>query len=108
MKKLLIISGIVLFFTHCKSESGWSDAQKTKLTKACTDGLEGKVDSKVATNYCNCVLEQAMKKYKTSEELDKKGTEEEGKQMGMNCIGELKPAMDKAVEDHATDTTAAH
>ena len=91
MKKLLIISGIVLFFSSCKSDSGWTDAQKDKLRKTCTDGMEGKIDMKTATKYCDCVTEQAVKKYKSYEDLDKKGTEEEGKQMGMNCIGTLKP-----------------
>lgn len=105
MKKLLIISGIVIFFTHCKSV-GWTDAQKDKLRKSCTDPMEGKVDSKTATKYCDCVMEQAMKKYKNYDELDKKGTEEEGRQMGMNCIGELKPAMDKSAGgDNMTDST---
>jgi len=93
MKKLLIISGIILFFSHCKSDSGWTDAQKDKFRKACTDGMEGKVDMTVGANYCNCVLEAAMKKYKNGSEMDKKGTEEEGRQMGMGCISTLAPAM---------------
>ena len=98
MKKLIIISGVVLFFCSCKTE-GWTDAQKDKLRKTCTDPMEGKLDSKTATKYCDCVIEQAVKKYKSYEELDKKGTEEEGKAMGMNCLGELKPAMDKTEMD---------
>ena len=93
MKKLLIISMIVLFFSLCKSDSGWTEAQKDKLRKTCTDPMEGKVDSKAATKYCDCVIEQAVKKYKSYDDLDKKGTEEEGRAMGMNCIGELKAAM---------------
>jgi hypothetical protein len=105
MKKLLIASGIILFFGHCKSE-GWTDAQKDKLRKTCTDPMEGKIDLKTATKYCDCVIEQAMKKYKSYDELDKKGTEEEGRQMGMNCIGELKPGMDKgAGGENMTDST---
>ena len=95
MKKLLIISAVVLFFSSCKSDSGWTAESKAKISKTCIDGMEGKVDTKVAKDYCDCVLEQAMKKYKNAEELDKKGTEEDGKSMGMNCISTLKPAMEK-------------
>jgi len=106
MKKLLIISGIVLFFSSCKSDSGWTDAQKDKLRKTCTDPLEAKIDHDKATKYCDCVIEQAMKKYKNYDELDKKGTEEEGRTMGMNCIGTLKSGMDKPASDgNATDST---
>ena len=105
MKKLLIISGVVLFFSACNSDKGWNDESKAKIRKTCTDGMGGRVDEKVATAYCDCVLEQAMKKYKNAEELDKKGTEEEGRSMGMNCISTLKPAMDKPAET-MTDTTS--
>lgn len=106
MKKLLIISGVVLFFASCKSDSGWTDESKAKIRKTCTDGMGGRVDEKVATAYCDCILEQAMKKYKNAEELDKKGTEDEGRSMGMNCISTLKPAMEKPAEEPVTDTTS--
>ena len=76
--------------------------------KTCMDGMEGKLNSTVAKNYCSCVLEQAMKKYKNYADLDRRGTEEEGRKMGMSCISELTPAMPQTTEPamHADpDTT---
>lgn len=98
MKKLLLLAMIAVCFTQCNSDKGWTASEKEKTMKTCMDGMEGKLDNTVAKNYCGCVLEQAMKKYKNYADLDKRGTEEEGRKMGMSCISELTPAMPKSTE----------
>ena len=105
MKKLLCIALIAIFFTQCKSDQGWTASEKEKTIKTCMEGMEGKLNSTVAKNYCSCVLEQAMKKYKNYADLDKRGTEEEGRKMGMSCISELTPAMPKTPDtENNTDS----
>jgi len=102
MKKIMLLPLIVLLFSQCKTDSGWTEAQKDKLRKGCTDGLAGTVEKNSAVKYCDCVVEQAMKKYKSSAEMDKNGTEEEGKKMGTACISELLPPGPKASSEETT------
>jgi hypothetical protein len=75
MKRVFLAAIIVVCFTQCNQDKGWSTADKEKATKTCTDGMEGTVDKAVGKKYCDCVMEQAMKKYKNLAEMDQKGTE---------------------------------
>jgi hypothetical protein len=89
MKKTILAVMIVIGFTQCNNDKGWTTADKEKATKTCTDGMEGTVDATTGKKYCDCVMEQAMKKYKNYNEMNTKGTEADGRAMGMACASEL-------------------
>jgi hypothetical protein len=87
MKKIIL--SLIVITALCQCKSGWTDAQKEKGSKACSDAMKGTVEEKVAKRYCDCVMDQAMKKYKNYDEMNTKGTEADGREMGMKCAGEL-------------------
>ena len=73
----------------CTQDKGWTPSDKEKAVKMCTDQLDGKFDKKISKGYCDCVMEQAMKKYKNFADMDRKGTEADGRTMGLACAKEL-------------------
>lgn len=89
MKKIFIAALIITCFSQCNQDSGWTTADKEKTSKTCMDGMKGITDESAGKRYCDCVMEQAMKKYKNMAEMDKKGTEADGRAMGMACASEL-------------------
>lgn len=89
MKQLLLVLITVMTLAACNN-GGWSAAEKEKSTKACMNGIEGKVDEATAKRYCDCFVEKMMQKYPTYAQADKNGTFEEGIKIGQACAGELK------------------
>lgn len=91
MKKIILSLFVVAALASCNSGGGWTADQKDKLRKPCVDGLGGAIEEKAAKKYCDCVVDEAVKKYSSYSEMEKKGSEEAGKELGMKCIGELMP-----------------
>ena len=104
MKKIIFLVAVVLSFTACKPK-GWTESQKDQTKKGCLDGLAGKVDKDFASQYCSCMLDKVIKKYPNYEDLDKKGTEAEGKEIGLSCITELKLVPKSANGADMSDST---
>ena len=104
MKKIIFLAVIVFSFTACKPK-GWTESQKEQTKKGCLDGLAGKVDNDFASQYCSCMLDKVIKKYPSYSDLDKKGTNAEGKEIGLSCIAELKLVPKPANDDSMSDST---
>jgi hypothetical protein len=88
MKKISVLSILLFTIMACNNQNrtaGWTSKEEDNWLKLCTD--------EVGTNhpnpkeYCSCVLGKIEKKYKTYAEANRKGTVEEGRQMGLECIG---------------------
>lgn len=91
MKKLLIIVCIIALFTNCNNTAGsggWSSQERQKGLKLCMDEVEGKIDNATGKKYCNCVLEKAMRKYKTYDEAQA-APDEEGVELAQACANVL-------------------
>jgi hypothetical protein len=68
---------------------GWSSKDKRSWMKMCADPLKDNMGDDRATNYCECVLEKIQDKYSSFQKANTQGTEEEGMEMGKECIREL-------------------
>ncbi len=72
------------------SRSGeWSSSDKSQWMKVCRDPLVESMGDTRATDYCECVMGKISKKYSTFQKANTQGTEQEGEEMGRECIKEL-------------------
>lgn len=69
---------------------------RQKGVRMCMDEIGGKMDDATAKKYCSCVLDKSMQKYRSLEELNNKGTAEDGKKMGESCLREFQGKNDNA------------
>ncbi len=67
----------------------WSSADKRSWMKMCSDPLKEQMGSSKATNYCECVMDKISEKYSSFSKANTQGTEEEGMELGRECIKEL-------------------
>ena len=71
------------------NSGSWSSADKRSWMKMCADPLKENMGDDRATDYCECVLEKIQDKYSSFQKANTQGTEEEGMEMGKECIREL-------------------
>jgi len=71
------------------NSGSWSSSDKRQWMKVCSDQVVENMGKTRATNYCECVLQKIQEKYSTFREANTQGTEEEGMEMGGECIREL-------------------
>ena len=69
--------------------TGWTSADRAQWMKVCADPLKESMGEEKATNYCDCVLGKIQQKYPTFDKANTMGTEQEGMDMGKECIKEL-------------------
>ena len=74
MSKQIIFFGSVLFLTSC---GGWSDTDKSNFLDRCDK-------AKFNYDYCECVLEKAMKNYTSLDDITE--NEIEFGELAIECI----------------------
>lgn len=68
---------------------GWTSEQKQTAMNALMNEVKGKLDDETAQKYCNCVLDELMKKYSSYDEANRSSSEQEGEMLGKKCANEL-------------------
>ena len=69
------------------SRDKWSAADVSTFNRECEKTLKGKdLTDDQKNEVCSCLLGKFQDKYSTYDELDRKGTEEEGKAAGEACM----------------------
>jgi len=90
MKRNSILAILLFSIMACNNNktktAGWTSKEEENWIKLCTDQVGNNHPN--PREYCSCVLGKIEKKYKTNAEADRNGTTEEGRQMGLECIGE--------------------
>lgn len=77
-----------LAFSACNNSSGWSAAEQQKSLQECVQATGGKLDEALAKKYCSCVLDKAMKKFKTYKEAEG-SSEADGMALAQACMSVL-------------------
>src|SRR4026208_2012407 len=89
MKRNSILAILLFSIMACNNNktktAGWTSKEEENWIKLCTDQVGNNHPN--PKEYCSCVLGKIEKKYKTYAEADSKGTVEEGRKMGSECIG---------------------
>jgi hypothetical protein len=68
-------------------DSKWTSGDISDFNRECKKSLDGKgLSDKQMDEVCECLLEKFEGKYDTYAEMDRKGTYEEGKQAGEECM----------------------
>jgi hypothetical protein len=69
---------------------GWSKADEASWMNACnTPALADKMGEEKASTYCSCVLEKLKTEFSSMEEVNTKGTQQIGLDLGKACMKEL-------------------
>ena len=93
MRQVISLLAAIILFSNCNNNGGgggkWSAGDEAKWMNDCTPGLVGSMSEKIAGNYCKCILEKLEKKYANYDQMNARGTSEEGKAMGLECKGEI-------------------
>ena len=111
MKKWMLVLALTSLFIACKNEkkdarevdrtekddtrkddtdnrsSKWTSGDVSDFNRECRKSLDGKgLSDKQMDEVCDCLLGKFEGKYDTYAEMDRKGTYEEGKQAGEECM----------------------
>ncbi len=71
-----------------KTTSNWSAADISSFNAQCLTTVNN--NEEVAKDFCPCLLEKFQAKYSSLAEMDRNGTEEEGKKAGEECMTAIK------------------
>ena len=104
MKQVIFFLSAIVFFSNCNNNVGgggsWSSNDEEKWMHQCADPLVGQLGEEVADNYCKCILVKLEKKYANFDQMNTRGTLEEGKAMGKECEGEITGAKKQGEENN--------
>lgn len=67
----------------------WTEEDKEKWMQQCKTEMGNLVDAIKTNNYCRCILDQLEKRYPNFNEMNIKGTVQEGEELGKNCTQHL-------------------
>lgn len=62
---------------------GWTASDIRKMEEKCLESVDN--NQAIADKFCPCVIEKMQRKYSSYEDLDTRGTEEEGRRIGEEC-----------------------
>jgi hypothetical protein len=72
-----------------KPVGSWSASDENQWMSACTTPLINSMGQQKATSYCSCIMDKLKERYSSYDELNTKGTNEIGLELGKQCIKEL-------------------
>ena len=71
-------------------EGGWSTSDKDSWVRQCLQSIQDQnFPEQAKRNYCDCVGEKLEQRYSNFSEMNRRGTYEEGKELGSQCASAL-------------------
>ena len=84
MKKILLLTICGLLLISCGGGDKWSSADKAKFTKEMKREITGMYPEETIHDFCDCLLDAAMDKWSSYEDLDN-DTYDAGYEWGFNA-----------------------
>lgn len=69
--------------------NNWSKSDESQWMSSCTSPLIESMGEQKANNYCSCIMDKLKEIFSSFEEVNTKGTNEIGLELGKKCIKEL-------------------
>lgn len=72
-----------------ETSAGWTERGRQQWMDQCTESVGDNMSSRNKQEYCSCILEKLELRYDNFDDMNTRGTQEEGVELGQQCLRKM-------------------